>query len=156
MLSSAPSSGRALRQWRAEWEGSRCKTDELPHDRCHFHSRCWCQAAVGHLKMKDAGSWRCLLPISLQGHQDLWLKPFLLDHRAYLFPSHLSTWVTYLFRWLEDDSSILQQLLLLSSKAKRKNISNVLAKPESHQNIPSLLNISCGRRSQLEHKFLAC
>lgn len=36
------------------------------------------------------------------------------------FPKSLSTWVTYLYRWLEDDSSILQQFLLLSSKAKRK------------------------------------
>lgn len=75
----------------------------------------------GHLTKKGAGLLEIpLLVISLPVHQNLWLKAFLLDHRAYLCPSHLSTWVTYLYRCLEDDSSISQQPLLLSSKAKWK------------------------------------
>lgn len=120
---------------------------------CHFQSRCWCQASVETSYKESCRFLEMPLPaICLQVHQNLWFKTFILDHRTYLSLPHLPTWVTYLYRWLEDDGSILQQLLQLWSKAKRKIPSNVFAKPELYQNVPSHLNISCelGKRQTIE------
>lgn len=103
-----------------------------------------------------------LLPaVSLQVNQNLWLTTFLLDHRTYLFLPHLSTWVTHLSRWLEDDSSILQQLLRWAPKQNENKFLPLFIYLQNQNCIRiscliSTLLVGLGRGSQLRFNFLPC